>query len=65
MGALGSTPVLSPFDFFKGWQLSQARDMLLAYRSRDFDFGIDASVVTSLIGVSIVSCGMGFLNFLV
>ncbi|GMH60005.1 hypothetical protein TrST_g7681 [Triparma strigata] len=50
MGALGSSPIVEPFDMFKSWQLSQARDMLLAYRSRDFDFGVDASVITSLIG---------------
>ena len=50
MGATASTPVVEPFEPFKQTTLSSAKDMLLQYRARDFDFGVDASVVTSLIG---------------
>ncbi|GMH61632.1 hypothetical protein TrRE_jg12542 [Triparma retinervis] len=50
MGGISSSPVEATFEDFKSWNLSAAKDMLLQYKSRDFDFGIDAQVVTSLIG---------------
>ena len=50
MGAVASSPVVELFEPFKEKALSNAKDMLLQYRARDFDFGVDASVVTSLIG---------------